>query len=72
MQCEMISGAKVIVKQSDIVLHLLNVQTHDGFTRVEENLDVDRASPKKGDLGTAVYTGTARGDDTGHGTGQGW
>ena len=63
----MISGAKVIVKQSDVVLHLLNVQTHDGFTRVEENLDVDGASPEKGDLGTTVYTGTAGGDVTGHG-----
>ena len=65
----MISGTKVIVKQSDIVLHLLNVQTHYGFTRVEENLDVDGASPEKGDISTAVYTVTAGGDMTGHGVG---
>ena len=66
MQCEMISGTKVIVKESDVVLHLLNVQTHNDFTWIEENLDVDGASPEKGDLGTAVYAGTAGGDVTGH------
>ena len=67
----MICGPKVIAKQSDVVLHLLNVQTHDGFTWVEENLHIDGASSKEGDYSTAVYTGTARVDVTGHRTVQG-
>lgn len=62
----MISGTEVIVKQSYIILHFLYVQTHDGFTRIQENLYIDGATTEKGYLGTAVYAGTGVWYVTGH------
>jgi hypothetical protein len=55
----MISGTKVVVKQRYVVLYFLYVQTHDGFTWIQENLYIDGTTTEEGYLSTAVYAGTS-------------